>query len=156
MTLLCLPIEKRGGAPLRPSWSMRPISDPGANSFCREQQLSQRKDNSEGEGLLKLPQLRKSKSEASGSFFLMISTSCLDKPSQKHARFIHSSNRPGGDPFTNNRECVSHLTEVIHFGNDFISSVASLRSLEALPWNGWCLSVGMTGGLHRNTPIPEQ
>jgi hypothetical protein len=100
---------------------------------------------------LKLPQLRKSQSEAFGSFFLMISTSCWDKPSQKHARLIHSSNRPDDDPFTNSRECVSHLTEVIHFGNDFISSVASLRSLEAFPWNGWCLSVGMTGGLHRNT-----
>jgi hypothetical protein len=35
--------------------------------------------------------------EACGSFFLVISTSCLDKPSEKHARLIHSSNRPGGD-----------------------------------------------------------
>ena len=32
---------------------------------------------------MKLPQLRKSKSDAFGSFFLMISTSCLDKPSDK-------------------------------------------------------------------------
>src|SRR5438309_10438710 len=34
-------------------------------------------------GLLKLPQLRKSTSDAFGSFFLLISTSCLDKPSEK-------------------------------------------------------------------------
>jgi hypothetical protein len=50
-----------------------------------------------GEGLLKLPQLRKSESDAFGNFFLMISTSCLDKPSEKHARLIHSSNRPDDD-----------------------------------------------------------
>jgi hypothetical protein len=62
---------------------MRPINDPGAKFFSGEQQLSQKKENSEGEGLLKLPQLRKSQSEAFGSFFLMISTSCLDKPSDK-------------------------------------------------------------------------
>jgi len=43
------------------------------------------------------------------------------------------------------------LTEVIHFGNDFISSVASLRSLDAFHWNRWRLSIGITGGIRRNT-----
>jgi hypothetical protein len=32
---------------------------------------------------MKLPQLRKSKSDAFGGFLLMISKSCLDKPSDK-------------------------------------------------------------------------
>ena len=43
------------------------------------------------------------------------------------------------------------LTEAIHFGNDFNSSVASLRSLDAFPRNRWCLSIGIAGGLRRNT-----
>jgi hypothetical protein len=43
------------------------------------------------------------------------------------------------------------LTEAIHFGNDFNSSVASLRTLDAFLRNWWCLSIGITGGLRRNT-----
>jgi hypothetical protein len=63
--------------------------------YKRKEKGTKKKDkHSEGEGLLKLPQLRKSKSDAFGDFYLMISTSCLDKSSEKHARLIHSSNRP--------------------------------------------------------------
>src|SRR2546426_543576 len=45
----------------------------------------------------------------------------------------------------------SCLTEAIHFGNDVHTSVASLRLLDALRRNRWCLSVGITGGIPRNT-----
>jgi hypothetical protein len=45
----------------------------------------------EREGVLKLPQLWK-KAKRCAAF----SHSCLDKPSQKRARLIHSSNKPGG------------------------------------------------------------
>jgi len=111
-------------------------------------------------GLLKLPQLWKSKSVAFGSFFLMISTSCLKKPSLKTLRLFHSSNRPGGDRsafslesrfIRSDQQCSSCLTEAIHFGNDLYSSVASLRPLDAFPRNGWSLSIGIPGGLRRNT-----
>jgi hypothetical protein len=43
------------------------------------------------------------------------------------------------------------LTEAIHFGNDFNSSVASLRPLDAFLWNWWWPSVGIAGGIPRNT-----
>ena len=49
------------------------------------------------------------------------------------------------------------MTEAIHFGNDFNSSVASLRTLDAFLRNWWCLSIGITGGLRRNThPIGDR
>jgi hypothetical protein len=41
--------------------------------------------------LWKLPQLWKSAKEACGNILLMISTSCLEKPSQKTLRLSHSS-----------------------------------------------------------------
>jgi hypothetical protein len=43
------------------------------------------------------------------------------------------------------------LTEAIHFGNDFHPSVASLGLLDAFRRNRWSLSVGITGGIRRNT-----
>ncbi len=43
-----------------------------------------------GTALWKLPQLWKSNKEAFGDFFLMISTSCLEKPPQKTLRLFHS------------------------------------------------------------------
>jgi hypothetical protein len=49
-----------------------------------------------GETRWELPQLWKSTNEAFGNIFLMISTSCLEKPSQKHARLFHSYHRAGG------------------------------------------------------------
>ena len=68
--------------------------------------------------MLKLPQLRKSESDAFGSFFLMISTSCLDKPSEKHARLIHSYNKPDGDYQLTNLSSlsfgVSHKWGAVH------------------------------------------
>jgi hypothetical protein len=51
--------------------------------FTKKEKEPKRKKNSEGDGLLKLAQLRKSKSDAFGGFFLTISTSCLDKSSEK-------------------------------------------------------------------------
>jgi len=107
--------------------------------------ISTKKEKLGRRGLLKLPQLWKSQSVAFGNFFLMISTSCLKKPSLKTLRLFHSSNRPGGDrsPFSlegrfirSDQQCSSCLTEAIHFGNDFNSSVASLRSLDAFPGTG--------------------
>jgi hypothetical protein len=68
------------------------------SGFAQRKKKNQKERKvSEAEGLLKLPQLRKSMSDAFGGFLLMISTSCLDKSSEKHARLIHSSNRPDND-----------------------------------------------------------
>jgi hypothetical protein len=51
----------------------------------------------EREGLWKMTQLRKSKKDAFGNIFLMISTSCLEKPSQNTLRLSHIYHSPGGD-----------------------------------------------------------
>ena len=48
------------------------------------------------EGLWKMPQLWKSTKVAFGGFFLMISTSCLEKPPQKTLRLPHIYHSPGG------------------------------------------------------------
>ena len=47
------------------------------------------------EGLWKMPQLWKSTKVAFGNFFLMISTSCLEKPPQKTLRLFHIYHSPG-------------------------------------------------------------
>jgi len=60
----------------------------------RGQRKKKEAKKKESRGLWKPPQPWKSAKVACGDFFLMISTSCLDKPSEKHARLIHSSNRP--------------------------------------------------------------
>ena len=46
------------------------------------------------EGLWKMPQLWKSTKVAFGSFFLMVSTSCLEKPPQKTLRLSHIYHSP--------------------------------------------------------------
>jgi hypothetical protein len=46
--------------------------------------------------LWKLPQLWKSTKVAFGNFFLMISTSCLEKPAQKTLRLSHSYHSADG------------------------------------------------------------
>jgi hypothetical protein len=48
------------------------------------------------EGLWKMPQLWKSTKGAFGGFFLMISTSYLEKPPQKTLRLFHIYHSPGG------------------------------------------------------------
>jgi len=48
------------------------------------------------EGLWKMPQLWKSTKVAFGNFFLMISTSCLEKPSPKTLRLSHIYHSPDG------------------------------------------------------------
>ena len=48
------------------------------------------------EGLWKMAQLWKSTKVAFGGFFLMISTSCLEKPPQKTLRLSHIYHSPGG------------------------------------------------------------
>jgi len=63
----------------------------------RKKKQQKRKKLVEGDGLLKLPQLRKSKVDAYGDFFLMIPTSCLGNPSERRARISHSSNKPDDD-----------------------------------------------------------
>jgi hypothetical protein len=47
------------------------------------------------EGLWKMPQLWKSTTVAFGGFFLIISTSCLEKPPQKTLRLSHIYHSPG-------------------------------------------------------------
>ena len=79
----------------------------------------------------------------------------LGKASQKTCSAFPHFHKPGDIyfPIQRRRKLASHLTEVIHFGNDFISSVASLRSLDAFHWNRWRLSIGITGGIRRNTQL---
>jgi len=79
----------------------------------------------------------------------------LGKASQKTCSAFPHFHKPGDIyfPIQRRRKLASHLTEVIHFGNDFISSVASLRSLDAFHWNRWRLSIGITGGIRRNTHL---
>jgi len=48
------------------------------------------------EGLWKMSQLWKSTKVAFGNFFLMTSTSCLEKPPQKALRLSHIYHSPGG------------------------------------------------------------
>jgi hypothetical protein len=48
------------------------------------------------EGLWKMPQLWKSNNDAFGNIFLMIPTSCLEKPSQTTLRLSHIYHSPGG------------------------------------------------------------
>jgi hypothetical protein len=86
---------------------------------------------------------------------------CLKKPTQKLLRLFHSyaQARRQANQMTREKKtkgavhpkCVSRLTEAIHFGNDVHPSVASLRLLDAFRRNQWMLSVGITGGLPRNT-----
>ena len=52
------------------------------------------------EGLWKMPQLWKSSKDAFGGILLMISTSCLEKPSQKTLRLFHIYHSPGGDSYS--------------------------------------------------------
>jgi len=47
------------------------------------------------EGLWKMPQLWKSTTVAFGGLFLIISTSCLEKPPQKTLRLSHIYHSPG-------------------------------------------------------------
>jgi hypothetical protein len=54
-----------------------------------------RAKNATREGLWKMSQLWKSTKVAFGGFFLMISTSCLEKPSQKTLRLYHIYHSPG-------------------------------------------------------------
>ena len=57
---------------------------------------SWQKKNAGRKALWKLPQLWKSTKEAFGNIFLMISTSCLEKPTQKTLRLFHRSHSAGG------------------------------------------------------------
>jgi hypothetical protein len=51
------------------------------------------------EGLWKMPQLWKSTKVAFGTILLMISTSCLEKPSQKTLRLSHIYHSPAGHSY---------------------------------------------------------
>ena len=57
---------------------------------------SLRKKNAGRHALWKLTQLWKSMKVAFGDSFLMISTSCLEKPPQKTLRLSHSYHSAGG------------------------------------------------------------
>lgn len=57
-------------------------------------------ENGGREGLWKMPQLWKSTKVAFGSILLMISTSCLEKPSPKTLRLSHIYHSPGGNSYS--------------------------------------------------------
>src|SRR3954462_2172424 len=58
-------------------------------SHCEYRTPRPTKRNGGREGLWKMPQLRKSNKVACGRLLLMISTSCLEKPSRKTLRLSH-------------------------------------------------------------------
>src|SRR5712692_8702105 len=130
------------------------INDPVAKFFLRKIPDSQKQTKTliGREGLLKLPQLWK-KAKRCAAF----SHSCLDKPSQKRAQLIHSSNKPGsgslikfGTEEKGENLLPKHcwcLTHVVHLLNHIHSSVASLRPLDALLRKRWTTSIGMPGRL---------
>jgi hypothetical protein len=68
---------------------------PGMVAFDRVPQPGRNK-NPGRHALWKLPQLWKSTKVAFGDFFLMISTSCLEKPPQKTLRLSHSYHSADG------------------------------------------------------------
>jgi hypothetical protein len=68
---------------------------PGMVAFDRVLQPGGTK-NPGRHALWKLPPLWKSIKEAFGNIFLMISTSCLEKPPQKRLRLSHSSHSADG------------------------------------------------------------
>src|SRR5438132_3671472 len=53
------------------------------------------------------------------------------------------------------RKTCSCLTEAIHFGNDVHPGVALLRGMVAFRRNQWMLSIGITGGIRRNTQLKK-
>src|SRR5436309_15976021 len=60
------------------------------SDFHKERKRTKKKEKLGRRGLWKLPQLWKSIKVAFGDFFLMISTSCLKKPTQERLRLFHS------------------------------------------------------------------
>ena len=63
------------------------------------------------QGLWKMSQLWKSTKVAFGDFFLMISTSCLEKPPQKTLRLSHIYHSPGGSgPYSFSSRSLSRST----------------------------------------------
>jgi len=84
----------------------------------------------------------------------------LAKPAQKKTLRLSHIFHKLGDARSHTKRKVrefdpkiaSYLAEAIHFGNDFDSSVASLRTQDAFPRNRWMLSIGITGWLHRSAP----
>ena len=68
---------------------------PGAFFFL--QPKAQNKQRA-AESAVETAQLWKSIKVAFGNFFLMISTSCLEKPSQKPLRLFHRYHSADGDP----------------------------------------------------------
>jgi len=73
---------------------------PGCNLGPSSENRNHKTKNARRQGLWKRPQLWKSTKDAFGDFFLMIPTSCLEKPSQTPLRLYHRYHSPGGDyPF---------------------------------------------------------
>jgi len=68
---------------------------PGMAAFDQFPDLSGKKSQGR-HALWKLPQLWKSIKDAFGNFFLMISTSCWEKPPQKTLRLFHSYHSADG------------------------------------------------------------
>ena len=152
-------------------WPTWPINDSDAKLSCRRRCLPTNREKEP----IKTKKLRKRRPVETAAaveidsgglrqLFLDDFHRCLKKPTQKRLRLFHSyaqarrrlinntgkENRKGA---LITRKCDSCLTEAIHFGNDVLSSVAALRLLDALRRNRWCLSVGITGGIPRNTHL---
>jgi hypothetical protein len=167
--------EKTRVSAHRPLWQTWPINDPDANFLSPRLRILTNKEKDP-----KTKKVRKGRPVETAAAveidsgglrqpFLDDFHQCLKKPTHKTASAFsqlrtgptainekHGEEKQKG---TGNRQqctkCDSCLTEVIHFGNDVHSSVASLRPLDAFPRNRWRLSVGITGGVPRNTQLGE-
>ena len=154
----------------RPLWQTWPINDPDANFISPRLRILT--NNEKEPKPTKVPKGRPVETAAaveidSGGLrqlFVDDSHRCLKKPTQKplrlFLRYAQARRRLINDKGKENRrepitprKCDYYLTEAIHFGNDVHPSVASLRLLDPLRRNRWCLSVGITGGIGRNTQL---
>ena len=158
----------------RPLWHTWPINDPDAKLSSRSLRTLTNKEKEPKEPKTKkVPKRWPVQTDAAveidcgglRQLFLDDSHRCLKKPTQKPLRLFHryaqarrrlinDTGKKNREPITP-RQCDYYLTEAIHFGNDVHPSVASLRLLDPLRRNRWCLSVGIAGGIRRNTQIRE-
>jgi hypothetical protein len=134
-----------------PAWRTSPINHPDVKNFgpsCPDSPSRRKHANA----LWKLAHLWKSIIGGLRQLLLDDFHRCLEKSLAKTLGLFHSyTQRQRRLTYSMGEKCASWLTEAIHFRNDFNSSVASLRPMDAFLWNWWWPSVGIAGGIPRNT-----
>ena len=136
-------------------WRMSSINHPHSKNFaprCPDSR-SRRKN---GNALWKLAHLWKSIIGGLRQLLLDDFHRCLEKSLAKTLGLFHSYTQRRRRVTYSMGEQMRFLVDRSHpFGNDFNSSVASLRPLDALLWNRWWPSIGIAGGIPRNTQFSK-